>query len=120
MLDRESRIHLCGALTVRILGERIENELPGRQGRLLFAFLVSQQGRSVSRSDMVKLLWNGTPPNDPDIALAALLAKLRKSISKDNLIGKQDVRLIFPPAHLGGFRRRLELSASRRVGCSST
>ena len=97
MVDRESRIHLCGALTVRILGERIENELPGRQGRLLFAFLVSQQGRSVSRSDMVKLLWNGTPPNDPDTALAALLAKLRKSISKDNLIGKQDVRLILPP-----------------------
>ena len=97
MLDRESRIHLCGALTVRILGERIENELPGRQGRLLFAFLVSQQGRSVSRSDMVKLLWNGASPNDPDTALAALLAKLRKSMSKDNLIGKQDVRLILPP-----------------------
>lgn len=97
MLDRESRIHLCGALTVRILGERIENEMPGRQGRLLFAFLVSQQGRRVSRSDMVKLLWNGTPPNEPDTALAALLAKLRKSMSKVNLIGKQDVRLVLPP-----------------------
>ena len=97
MLDRESRIHLCGTFTVRIMGERIENEMPGRQGRLLFAFLVSQQGRSVSRSDMVKLLWNGTPPNEPDTALAALLAKLRKSMSKANLIGKQDVRLVLSP-----------------------
>ena len=62
MRDCESRIHLCGALTVRIMGERLENDLPGKQGRLLFAFLVSQQGRSVTRSDMVKLLWNGAPP----------------------------------------------------------
>ncbi|PUE38212.1 hypothetical protein B9Z50_17245 [Limnohabitans sp. Bal53] len=98
MRDCESRIHLCGALTVRIMGERLENDLPGKQGRLLFAFLVSQQGRSVTRSDMVKLLWNGAPPNDPDTALAALLAKLRKSLSKDSLSGKQDVRLILPPA----------------------
>jgi SARP family transcriptional regulator, regulator of embCAB operon len=44
------------------MGERLENDLPGRQGRLLFAFLASQQGRSVTRSDMVKLLWSGAPP----------------------------------------------------------
>ncbi|ESS13212.1 Regulatory protein AfsR [Betaproteobacteria bacterium MOLA814] len=98
MRDCESRIHLCGALTVRIMGERLEHDLPGRQGRLLFAFLASQQGRSVTRSDMVKLLWNGAPPNDPDTALAALLAKLRKALSKDYLTGKQDVRLMLPPA----------------------
>ena len=48
MLECESRIHLCGALTVRIMGERLEHDLPGRQGRLLFAFLASQQGRRLS------------------------------------------------------------------------
>src|SRR5947208_510402 len=33
------RIELCGALTVEVDGRRVEDDLPGRQGRLLFADL---------------------------------------------------------------------------------
>src|SRR5437870_4571736 len=35
-----TRIHLCGRLTADIAGSRIEADLPGRQGKLLFAYLV--------------------------------------------------------------------------------
>ena len=34
------RIQICGALTVERDGQRLDTRLPGRQGRLLFAYLV--------------------------------------------------------------------------------
>ncbi len=46
----ESRIHLCGRFTVRIDGDRLEEGLPGRQGRMLFAFLVLRRLRATPRA----------------------------------------------------------------------
>jgi len=34
-----ARVQLCGALVVELSGKRINHLLPGRQGRLLFAYL---------------------------------------------------------------------------------
>jgi len=35
-----ARVQLCGTFAVELLGRRVDNLLPGRQGRLLFAYLV--------------------------------------------------------------------------------
>jgi SARP family transcriptional regulator, regulator of embCAB operon len=35
-----TRVQLCGSFAVELSGRRIDNMLPGRQGRLLFAYLV--------------------------------------------------------------------------------
>ena len=36
----KARIQLCGRFVVDIDGSRIEDSLPGRRGRVLFAYLV--------------------------------------------------------------------------------
>jgi hypothetical protein len=41
------RIQLCGRFVVVIDGSRIEDTLPGRRGRALFAYLVLNRGRQL-------------------------------------------------------------------------
>ena len=59
-----ARIHLCGRLVVEWDGERLERDLPGRQGRLLFAYLVLNRDRPVRRDELIEALWSeeGPPP----------------------------------------------------------
>jgi SARP family transcriptional regulator, regulator of embCAB operon len=92
----ETRIHLCGHLTFRLRGRRLESELPGRQGRMLFAFLAAQRLRATPRPVLLDVLWPEAPPAAAESALAALLAKLRRLVGDDALAGKQEVRLVLP------------------------
>ena len=39
VMDESTRVQLCGAFAVELQGRRIDNVLPGRQGRLVFAYL---------------------------------------------------------------------------------
>ena len=109
MVDRESqdlgetlapepgtRIQLCGRLTARIDGRRIEDDLPGRQGRLLFVYLAARRRRSSTRSELMQALWPDRLPAAADTALSALLAKLRALLGAGAVAGKQDVRLVLP------------------------
>jgi DNA-binding SARP family transcriptional activator len=73
------KVQLCGALAVTVDGRRVERELPGRQGRLLFAFLVRNRLRPVERSELVDALW----PDGRDGGLAPLLSKLRRIFPLD-------------------------------------
>ena len=70
-------IQLCGRFAVELEGVRIENELPGRQGRLLVAYLVLNRDRSATRNELIEALWPGELPRDPGDALAAILSKVR-------------------------------------------
>jgi DNA-binding SARP family transcriptional activator len=73
-----TRIQLCGTLTVQIDGVRIEHLLPGRQGRLLLAYLVLNRTRACSRDELLDAMWPVAPPSEADGALRALLSKLRR------------------------------------------
>ena len=53
-----ARVHVCGRLAVEWDGERIEDALPGRQGRLLLAFLTLNRKRPVRRDELVEALWS--------------------------------------------------------------
>jgi hypothetical protein len=44
-----ARVNLCGVLGIELDGARVEAELPGRQGRLSFAFLLLGRDRGVMR-----------------------------------------------------------------------
>ena len=94
----ETRVQLCGRLVVRVDGRRVDAQLPGRQGRLAFAFLASNRNRVVPRSALVDAIWPLDPPALVDTALNALLSKLRKAIGSDALVARGDVRLILPNA----------------------
>ena len=74
----ETRIQLCGRLVVDWRGERVEAELPGHQGRLLFAYLVLNRSGRDHRDALVEALWPAAAPPAAEAALAALLSKLRK------------------------------------------
>jgi SARP family transcriptional regulator, regulator of embCAB operon len=92
----ETRIHLCGQLTLRLRGRRLEDRLPGRQGRLLFAWLAAHRSRSTPRTVLLDVLWPAAAPAAAESALAALLAKLRRALGDETLEGRQSLRLALP------------------------
>lgn len=93
-----TRIQLCGQLVARVAGRRLDAELPGRQGRLAFAYLVLNRHRVVTRSALVEALWPDAPPAGADSALSAVLSKIRKTVDPGRLEGRGDVRLVLPDA----------------------
>jgi DNA-binding SARP family transcriptional activator len=50
-------------------GRRREQDLPGRQGATLFAYLVSNRRRAVTREEMLGAIWADDPPPQPYTAL---------------------------------------------------
>jgi DNA-binding SARP family transcriptional activator len=91
-----TRIQLCGRLTARLEGERIEGSLPARQGRMLFAYLVAHRWEPSTRDQLIEAIWPTGPPAAPDTALSALLTKLRGVLGADALDGKRDIQLQLP------------------------
>jgi DNA-binding SARP family transcriptional activator len=90
------RIQLCGTLAVEIDDRRIDHELPGRQGRLMLAYLVLHRLRPVRRDELIDALWPRTPPAAPDTALRALISKLRRLLPEGALDGRTELRLRLP------------------------
>jgi DNA-binding SARP family transcriptional activator len=74
-------VQLCGRLVVELDGRRVESELPGRQGRILLAFLVTNRLRTVTRDEVIDALW----PSGRDGGVAPLLSKLRRVVPLDGL-----------------------------------
>jgi DNA-binding SARP family transcriptional activator len=90
-----TRIALCGPLVVEIDGRRLEADLPGRQGRLLLAYLAAHRRRPVSRSELIEVLWPAEAPAAPEAALKVLLARLRRVIG-GALAGRAELSLELP------------------------
>jgi DNA-binding SARP family transcriptional activator len=83
-----TKVQLCGRLVIELDGERVEERLPGRQGRLLFAYLAANRNRTLTRAQLLDALW----PDGRDGGLAPLLSKVRRVVP---LAG---FRLALPPA----------------------
>lgn len=94
--DGPTRIQLCGRLVVDLGGRRLESDLPGRQGRLLFGYLAAHRHRPSSRSALVEALWPEGAPAAAEAALSALLSKLRSALGAASLEGKAELRLVLP------------------------
>jgi DNA-binding SARP family transcriptional activator len=89
----DTRIQLCGRFAVRVRGERVEDRMPGRQGRLLFAYLAARPHRVATRDELVEALWPAALPSAPDMALSALISKLRRILGEAALEGRAELRL---------------------------
>src|SRR3954452_21798492 len=88
----ETRIQLCGRLTVELEGTRVESALSGRQGRLLFAYLCTNRLRAIPRDELVDALWPEEAPPAADTGLIALLSRLRRVLGADRLEGRSAIQ----------------------------
>jgi SARP family transcriptional regulator, regulator of embCAB operon len=89
-------VQLCGRFVVELAGRRVEQSLPGRRGRLLFAFLALNRDRPVARSELVEAVWSSALPRDPPEALAALLSKVRTALGGDYVAGRSELTISLP------------------------
>jgi SARP family transcriptional regulator, regulator of embCAB operon len=92
------RIQICGTLAVECDGQRLEGRLPGRQGRLLFSYLVVNRHRQVPRDELAEALWREPDPAAVDARLNPLLSKLRRVFGADAVDGRATLRLCLPGA----------------------
>src|SRR5688572_11009964 len=105
-----ARVQLCGTLAVEWDGEAVAGRLPGRQGRLLFAYLVLHRGRPATRDELAEAV--GTTQ------IAPVLSRLRGVVG-DAVVGRGEVRLELPEgswvdwevAHAGIERGRAAMSS---------
>jgi DNA-binding SARP family transcriptional activator len=80
------RIYLTGDLSLSNDGQLIRaGRLPGRQGRRLFAYLALERSRQVSRDELVESLWPSQPPPAFEMALSAIVSKLRSLLQEIGL-----------------------------------
>jgi DNA-binding SARP family transcriptional activator len=92
------RVQICGQLAIERDGQRLETRLPGRQGRLLFTYLVVNRHRQVPRDELAEALWREPDPAAVDARLNPLLSKLRRVFGSDAVSGRSTLRLCLPDA----------------------
>jgi SARP family transcriptional regulator, regulator of embCAB operon len=84
----QPRVFLAGRIALETNGVVIgEARFPGRQGRLVFAYLVAERGRAVPRDELAEALWAETPPATWDKALTGIISKLRGVLADGGLDG---------------------------------
>lgn len=96
-MARCARVQLCGRFVLEWDGRRVEGDLPGRQGRLLTAYLVLRRPIPASRDELVEALWALDAPPNAATAISVLLSKIRGVLGPEHLSGRGDVGLVLPP-----------------------
>ncbi len=81
MVLGRTKVQLCGRFVIELDGRRVDGELPGRQGRVLFAYLAVNRNRTLTRAQLLDALW----ADGRDGGLAPLLSKLRRTVPLDGL-----------------------------------
>src|SRR2546429_3904031 len=89
------RIQLCGRFAVVIDGQATESRLPGRQGRLLVAYLAAHRAQPVERTVLLDALW---PEGGAGAAgtLTVLLSKVRSLLVPAEIRGRRTLQLELP------------------------
>src|SRR3954454_5968571 len=93
---RATRIQLCGRLVVQLEGRRVEEALPGAKGRLLFACLVLNRDRRMSRDQLLTAVYGEEAAPEQHPSLTVLLSKLRSVIGQEFLTGRSEIELVLP------------------------
>ena len=90
------KVFLVGRVALEADGLAVQDaRLPGRQGRLLFAYLAVQRGRPVPREELAAALWGEAPPATWDKALTVLVSKLRSLLTEAGLDGPHALKAAF-------------------------
>jgi DNA-binding SARP family transcriptional activator len=92
-----TRIQLCGRLVVRLGGRRVEDALPGANGRLLFAYLVLNRLRRMDRDELLTAVYGEEASPEHGPRLSVLLSKLRRVVGPELLPGRSEIELVLSP-----------------------
>lgn len=91
-----TRIQLCGRFAVAAGDEQVETGLPGRRGRLLFAYLAAHRQRPIRRDEVLDALWPDPVPDSAGPSLTVLLSKIRALLGQDIIHGRGELQLHLP------------------------
>ena len=84
----QPKVFLAGRVEIQVGGNRLgEERFPGRQGRLLFAYLVAEGGRPVPRDELAEAVWGNTKPATWEKSLTVVVSKLRGLLAEAALGG---------------------------------
>jgi DNA-binding SARP family transcriptional activator len=89
------RIQLCGRFAVVVDGRAAESRLPGRQGRLLVAYLATYRAQPVERTVVLDVLWPDGGAGAAG-ALTVLLSKARALLAPAEIRGRRTLQLVLP------------------------
>ncbi|MBA2597257.1 MAG: hypothetical protein H0V00_11610 [Chloroflexia bacterium] len=75
------RLYVCGRPAIEA-GDVVvrEADLPGRQGRRLWVYLVLHRRGPVGRGDLAEVIWGDDVPDTWDSTLNALMSRLRRAL----------------------------------------
>ena len=80
------KVFLTGRVAAEANGRVLdEARFPGRQGRLLFAYLVAARSRPVPRDELADAIWGESPPATWEKALTVIASKLRGLVAEDGI-----------------------------------
>jgi DNA-binding SARP family transcriptional activator len=89
-----TRIQLCGRLVVRLDDQRVEDSLPGAKGRRLFAYLVLNRARRMSRDELLIAVYGDDASPEQASSLSVLLSKLRAVVGSEFVAGRSEIELV--------------------------
>jgi DNA-binding SARP family transcriptional activator len=92
-----TRVQLCGRLVVQLDGRRVEDALPGANGRVLFAYLVLNRLRRMDRDELLTAVYGEEAPREHHPRLSVLLSKLRRAVGSELLPGRSEIELALSP-----------------------
>jgi DNA-binding SARP family transcriptional activator/tetratricopeptide (TPR) repeat protein len=91
-----ARIRLCGALGLEVDGRELDDKVPGGQAGALLAYLLSSDGLSARRDELIEAILPGRAPQDAQAALRPLLSRLRRAIAPAGIEGRERLRVVLP------------------------
>jgi peptide/nickel transport system substrate-binding protein len=90
------KVFLAGRVAVESGGVVVDDtRFPGRQGRLVFGYLVAEQGRPVPRDELAEAVWGASPPATWEKALTVIVSKLRRLLGENGVDGARALTSAF-------------------------
>lgn len=90
------RVSLTGRISIEADGVVVdEQRFAGRQGRVVFAYLVAELGRAVPTDELAEAVWANEPPARWEKGLSVLVSKLRALLNECGIDGATSLTSAF-------------------------
>lgn len=90
------RVQLCGPFAFIVAGRAVHSTLPGRQARLLLAYLAAHRDRPIGRTQLLDALWPDGGGDSAAATLSVVLSKVRALIAPAEICGRGTLQLRLP------------------------